>query len=128
MEVRMTATSSIALFAGTHHLDRRALALIEAANLGTDDELMTTAQVAVWFGVSEEWLEIGRTKGWGPPFLRLSPRRVRYRRGTTKEWLRERAYRSTAGYADPAKPAGRKPGTRVVDGRVVAPGESVDAE
>jgi len=97
----MTSESSaatIALFAGTHHLDRRALDLIEAANEGTDDDLMSTPRLAVLLGVSPGWLEIGRSRGWGPPFLKLSPRRVRYHRGTVKAWLQERAYRSTAEY------------------------------
>jgi hypothetical protein len=89
---------TIALFQGRHHLDRRALALMDAVNEGSDDELMATVLVAVWLGVSPEWLEIGRSKGWGPPFLRLSPRRVRYRRGDVKKWLQERAYRSTSQY------------------------------
>jgi hypothetical protein len=93
------AILTITLFRGRHNLDKRAPAIIEAANAGTDDELLTTTQVAVWFGLSPEWLEIGRSKGWGPPFLRLSPRRIRYRRGTCKEWLHERAHRATAEYA-----------------------------
>lgn len=121
---------TIALFKGSHHLDRRALDLIEAANEGTDDELLSTPRVAVWLGVSPEWLEIGRSKGWGPPFIRVTPRRVRYCRGAVKRWLEERAHRSTAEYSDPAAPhAGRAPGSRVVDGRVVAPApEGGDAD
>jgi hypothetical protein len=89
---------TIRLFGGTHHLDRRALDLIEAANEATDDELMSTPRTAVWLGVSPEWLEIGRSKGWGPPFRRLSPRRIRYHRGDVKKWLQERAHRSTHEY------------------------------
>jgi hypothetical protein len=101
------------LFAGSHHLDRRAFDLIEAAQAEGDEDLMSTPMVAVWLGVSPEWLEIGRSRGWGPPFLRLSPRRVRYRRGTVKGWLKERAYRCTAEYADPREPRGdRKPSQR----------------
>jgi hypothetical protein len=97
-------TSTITLFQGKHHLDRRALDLVEIANRGTDDELMMTLPVAVWLGVSPEWLEIGRSKGWGPPFLRLSPRRIRYRRGDVKKWLKERAHRSTREYETQAGP------------------------
>jgi hypothetical protein len=124
-----SSTAKIALFTGSHHLDRRAFDLIEAANEGTDEDLMSTPRVAVWLGVSPEWLEIGRSRGWGPPFLRLSPRRVRYRRGTVKAWLKERAHRCTAEYADPAalRP-GRKAGSHVIDGKVVAPEkEAADA-
>jgi hypothetical protein len=82
-----------------HHLDRRAEALIEIANAGTDDELQNTPRTAAWLGVSPEWLEIGRSRGWGPPFVRLSPRRVRYRVGDVKRWLAERSHRCTAEYA-----------------------------
>src|ERR1700676_308227 len=97
-------TVTIALFTGKHHLDRRALDLIEAANEGTDDELLSTPRTAVWLGVSPEWLEIGRSKGWGPPFIRCSPRRIRYRRGDINRWLQERAHRTTAEYIDRSRP------------------------
>jgi predicted DNA-binding transcriptional regulator AlpA len=115
---------TVALFGGRHHLDRRALALIEAANEGTDDELLSTTRVAVWLGVSPEWVEIGRSKGWGPPYVRLSPRRIRYRRGDVKKWLQERAHRSTDEYDTGRQ--GRAPGSKVIAGRVVPP-EAPDA-
>jgi hypothetical protein len=100
--------TTIALFQGRHHLDRRAFDLIEAANVGSDDELLSTPRTAVWLGVSPEWLEIGRSKGWGPPYLRLSPRRIRYRRGDVKRWLEGRAYQHTSEYATTPRP-GRPP-------------------
>ena len=50
----------VVLFRGSHHLDRRAAELIEAANEGTDDELRDTVKTALWLGVSADWLEIGR--------------------------------------------------------------------
>jgi hypothetical protein len=122
-----TSTATVALFGGAHHLDRRALDLIEAANVGSDDELLTTPQVAVWLQTSPEWLEIGRGRGWGPRYLRLSPRRIRYRRGDVKTWLKERAFRLTGEYADPEAPRqGRKPGSRVIDGKVLAPEEAAE--
>jgi predicted DNA-binding transcriptional regulator AlpA len=118
---------TITPFPGRHNLDRRALAIIEEANRGSDDELLSTPQVAVLLGVSPEWLEIGRGKGWGPPYLRLSPRRLRYSRGAVRAWLQERAYRHTGQYADPAKPrSGRAAGSRVVDGKVVQPESTGD--
>jgi len=82
-----------------HHLDRRAVELVEdgAGNL---HDLLSTGATADWLGVSPQWLEIGRSKGYGPPFVRLSPRRVRYRRDDVVGWLRERTHRSTAAYAD----------------------------
>lgn len=116
---------TVQFFEGRHNLDRRALALIEAANAGTDDELLDTPQTAVWLGVSPQWLEIGRSRRWGPPFVRLSTRRIRYRRGAVKKWLEERAHRSTAGYADPTRePTGRKTGSRLVNGHVVGPADA----
>lgn len=50
-----------------HHLDRRAADL--AIGDGDDDELLSTKAMATWLGTSEQWLEIGRSKGWGPPYL-----------------------------------------------------------
>lgn len=104
----------------SHHLDRRALELINQANAGTDDELLNTEQLALWLGVSTGWLEIGRSQGYGPPFIRLG-RRVRYRRADINRWLQERAHRRTAEYADPERPQGRQPGSKVIDGKVVPP-------
>jgi len=72
-----------------HHLDRRAHELLEEGR-GDPDELLTTAAVAEWLGVSTQWLETGRSKGYGPPFVRLSPSRVRYRRDRVRTWLDER--------------------------------------
>jgi predicted DNA-binding transcriptional regulator AlpA len=72
----------------SHHLDKRAGEL--AAGDGDDDELLSSRQLADWLGVSVQWVEIGRTRGYGPPFLRLGPRMVRYRRGPVRKWLRKR--------------------------------------
>lgn len=80
------------------HLDKRAEMLIACAPEGSDDELLTTKQVASWFGTSPQWLELGRIKGYGPPYLKIAPGMIRYKRGTTKEWLREREHKSTAEY------------------------------
>jgi hypothetical protein len=81
------------------HLDKRASTLLEAAPEGSDDELLTTKQVAAWFGTSPQWVELGRIKGYGPPYLKIAPGMIRYKRGATKEWLREREHRSTREYA-----------------------------
>jgi hypothetical protein len=79
------------------HLDKRAAAL--AAVPGADDELLDTPAMAAWLGVSIQWLEIGRCKGYGPPFERLSPRVIRYQRGRTRQWLVERSHRCTSEYS-----------------------------
>lgn len=61
---------------------------------GSDDDLLDTKQMAEWLGRSTQWLEIGRSKtdtgGYGPPFIRISQRCVRYRRGDVKDWLHSR--------------------------------------
>ena len=76
----------------THHLDRRAGELAVVA--GDDDDLLNTKELADWLGVSEQWLEIGRHRGYGPPWMRLGPRMVRYARGAVRKWLRKRTLRS----------------------------------
>ena len=66
------------------NLDRRAHQIMSAplADGQNADDLMTTGEVALWFGVSKQWLEIGRCKKhrYGPPFVQISPRNIRYRR------------------------------------------------
>jgi predicted DNA-binding transcriptional regulator AlpA len=80
------------------HIDKRASAIATAAT-GSDDDLLSTLQMATWLGVSHQWLEIRRHRGDGPPFERLGPRCVRYRRDKVKAWLDERTYKSTSEYA-----------------------------
>ncbi|TRC93896.1 helix-turn-helix domain-containing protein [Mesorhizobium sp. WSM4306] len=81
------------------HLDKRADSLV-AAVAGDDEDLLNTAQTAKLLGVSTQWLEIGRTKGYGPPFIRIGQRNIRYRRDSLRGWLKARAeYRSTRDYA-----------------------------
>jgi hypothetical protein len=65
---------------------------------GGDDDLITTLGLANWFNVSAQWVELGRTKNYGPPFVRLGPQVVRYRRGTVKAWLAERQHTCTTEY------------------------------
>ena len=81
----------------SHHLDRRAGLLVEAG-AGDPNDMLTTKQVAAWLGLSATTLEIWRTEGRGPPFVRLSPRMVRYRRSDVQAWLTERTHASTAAY------------------------------
>src|SRR5262245_41108229 len=69
-----------------HHLDRRvgqllALAAVPTTPAISDDEMLTTKKVAAWLGVSEQWLELGRKEGYGPPWVPYGPRCIRYRRG-----------------------------------------------
>ena len=81
----------------SHHIDKRADKIAAAA--GDDDELLSTNQMAHWLGVSTQWLEIGRHRGYGPPFERLGPKLIRYRRGEARKWLDQRSHVCTKEYA-----------------------------
>jgi hypothetical protein len=83
---------------GVHHIDRRA-GRIAAEEKGRDDEVLSTAQVADWLGISPQWLEIGRGKNYGPGFVRVSARVIRYRRADVVKWLEARTHKSTAEYS-----------------------------
>ena len=79
------------------HLDRRADAIADKG-AGADDDLLSTNDLAEWFNLSHQWFEIGRHKGYGPKFVKLGPKRVRYRRADVLEWLRARTHQSTSEY------------------------------
>src|SRR5271166_3121847 len=82
-----------------HHLDRRAADLAaEGASAGDADQLLSTSDVAEWLGLSTQWLEIGRGTNYGPRFVVLSTRRIRYRRADVLAWLAERTFVHTAQY------------------------------
>lgn len=81
-----------------HHLDRRAQKLIDEEKNSNPDDLLNTRQVAEWFGCSEQWLETGRIKGFGPKFIRIGPRQIRYRKKDVLSWLADRCHQSTSEY------------------------------
>ena len=81
-----------------HHLDKRASVLANEGE-GDADDLLTSRDVAHWLGVTEQWIESGRLKGYGPPFVRLSSKLVRYRRDDVIKWLRSRTQHVKAGGA-----------------------------
>jgi predicted DNA-binding transcriptional regulator AlpA len=84
------------------HIDKRADALIPAVG-EDDDQLLKTPEAAKLLGVSVQWLEIGRSKGFGPPFIRMGARFVRYRKDSLRAWLKERAeHRCTSEYGEVA--------------------------
>jgi predicted DNA-binding transcriptional regulator AlpA len=82
----------------THHLDKRAADLLAALGSGDADDLLTTKEVATWLNVSTQWVEIGRHAGYGPKYVRLSARCVRYRRGDVLDWLTTRTHTWTGQY------------------------------
>jgi predicted DNA-binding transcriptional regulator AlpA len=79
-----------------YHIDKRAQDII--AGLVRDnispDQLLSTAHVAVLFGVSVPWLEQLRLNKEGPKYIHLSSRCVRYKMSDILAWLKVRA-RST---------------------------------
>lgn len=79
-----------------YHLDKRAqdiIAVLIRDNI-SPDQLLSTAQLAVLFGVSVNWLEALRLEKEGPKWIVLSPRCVRYKMSDVLAWLKARA-RST---------------------------------
>jgi predicted DNA-binding transcriptional regulator AlpA len=80
-----------------HHNDRWAHQRIDQVN-NTESEIYTTFQLADMIQVSVAWLEIGRSRGYGPKFIRISPRMVRYSRTDVVKWLESRAHQHTAEY------------------------------
>jgi hypothetical protein len=81
-----------------HNIDRRADRVLADMATIADDTLLTTPEVARWFDVSTYWLEIGRHKGWGPPFKKLGKRLVRYTAGDCRTYLKHRTFARNADY------------------------------
>jgi len=59
------------------------------------DEVFDTADAAAYLKLSKQQLEIWRSRGGGPPFLKLD-RRVRYRRNELDAWMNQRKRNSTS--------------------------------
>ena len=95
------STSTSTTLPRRHHLDRRASDLAEIG-VGAPDDLLPTNAVANWLGVSRQFLEIGRNRGYGPKFVRIGPARIRYRRADVLAWLEERTFASTSQYGEVA--------------------------
>jgi hypothetical protein len=71
-----------------HHLDRRIDQILAALDKLRPDQVLDTPKLAEVFGVSPQWLEIGRCRGWGPPFERGY--RYSYQIPKVRKWLTER--------------------------------------
>lgn len=69
--------------------------------MSKDHDLLTSAETATLLGIKPNTLEIWRTKGHGPAFLKLgiaAQAPVRYRRSEVVAWLEQRLYASTSAY------------------------------
>jgi predicted DNA-binding transcriptional regulator AlpA len=56
----------------------------------TEQEILTEREVSDWLQLSEPTLFRHRRDGTGPTFIRLSARRVAYRRSAVEKWLKNR--------------------------------------
>ena len=70
--------------------------LLAQEGAGDDDALITSKELAHWFRVSLSWVEKSRKENYGPPFIQISKNMIRYKRGTAKQWLKERAKKAAA--------------------------------
>lgn len=78
------------------HTDHR---FVDSPNISvkaSSDQFLTTKEVAVLLKVSIQWVEIGRVYGYGPPFIKITNRMVRYRLSDIQEWIAMRLYTSTS--------------------------------
>jgi predicted DNA-binding transcriptional regulator AlpA len=64
-----------------------------------NQEILTEREVGTWLGLSEPTLFRHRRDGTGPKFIRLSARRVAYRRSAIEEWLTLREHQFLANLA-----------------------------
>ena len=82
----------------SHHLDAR-VEFIAKLLEGPDDMLLRTPEAAALLGMSQQWLETGRSSGYGPKFTRIGSRSVAYQMGDLRAYLKERSrYRCTSEY------------------------------
>lgn len=77
-------------------IDRRAHRLVDVGF--HPEEMLATKEVAAWLGVSIQFLEIGRTRGYGPKFKRITDKMIRYRCGDVLDWLESRTHACTSEY------------------------------
>jgi predicted DNA-binding transcriptional regulator AlpA len=68
-------------------------------------EILTEREVSDWLGLSEPTLFRHRRDGTGPTFIRLSARRVAYRRTAVEAWLSEHERQSIGDAHALAQPA-----------------------
>src|SRR5579863_1438448 len=64
--------------------------------MATDDEFLTEGETADQLRVNPRTLQRLRQVGGGPPFVKIGPRRIVYRRSDLDEWLRSRTFAHAA--------------------------------
>jgi predicted DNA-binding transcriptional regulator AlpA len=63
-------------------------------------EILSEREVRNWLGISAPTLFRLRRDGTGPKFIRLSTRRVAYRRTAIEEWLGQREHQKLSNRAE----------------------------
>lgn len=70
----------------------------KVASLAADpDALIDESAAARFLDVSIRFMQKHRVSGDGPPYIKISARCVRYRRGDLKAWAEQRIRTSTTG-------------------------------
>jgi predicted DNA-binding transcriptional regulator AlpA len=54
------------------------------------DRLLTEKDLSAWIGRSVPSLQRDRSRGDGPPFIQIGPRRIAYRKSDIDRWLSAR--------------------------------------
>lgn len=79
----------------------------EHDNASGHRRLLSRDEIEAEYGISRRWLELAAISGEGPPFIKVSPRMVRYRRDHIEIWLNEREISHTAEGSATFKKTGR---------------------
>jgi predicted DNA-binding transcriptional regulator AlpA len=58
------------------------------------DPVLGERETARWLSVGVSTLQRWRSNGYGPAFIRLSPRRIGYRKSAVERWLASREHLS----------------------------------
>jgi len=65
----------------------------------SENELLTTEQLAELLGIRPNTIEGWRLKGQGPRFCKLG-RSIRYRRSDVEDWINDNIYQNTSQTAE----------------------------
>ncbi len=62
---------------------------MQPMSLRADDkrDFLSERELSAWIGISQPTLHRMRHNGSGPPYIRLSSRRLAYRRSAVEAWL-----------------------------------------